>query len=237
MPASYYPTEYLELNIARGLVKGTTHINKYGYNPTVGSSYETVWDGANTYVYIATAGTATVTSTEDDDVDGTVLVQGLDSNYNEVEETLTIGGSAGQQLFYRVFRAQMLTANTGETNTGSVSITVDSKVAARITADYGQTLMAIYTIPAGKKGYMTQLDVGSSKDLENEVKVLTRNGVSLSWNTKSFITTRGGFLEKNFKVPMELPEKTDIEVRAKSSATSSISAGFELVIIEDRLGA
>ena len=237
MAASYYPTEYLELNIARGLVKGTTHINKFGYNPTVGSSYETVWDGANNYVYIATAGTATVTSTEDDDSDGTVLVQGLDSNYNEVEETLTIGGSTGQQLFYRVFRAQMLSANTGETNTGNVSITVDSKVAAQITQDEGQSLMSLYTIPAGKKGYLTQLDVGSSKDLENEVKFMTRNGVSLVWNTKSFITTRGGFLEKNFKVPLEIPEKTDIEVRAKTSATSAISAGFELVIIEDRLGA
>ena len=131
----------------------------------------------------------------------------------------------------------MLTANTGETNTGNVDITVDSKVAARITADQGQTLMTLYTIPAGKKGYMTQLDVGSSKDLENEVKVLTRNGVSSAWNTKSFITLRGGFLEKNFKVPLEIPEKTDIEVRAKGSATSAISAGFELVIIEDRLGA
>lgn len=236
--ASYYPTEYLELNIARGLVKGTTNINKFGYNSAVGTSYETVWDGANNYVYIATAGTATVTSSQANDNDGTVLVEGLDSSYNEISETLTIGGSAGTKEFYRVFRAQMLTANTGETNTGNVDITVDSKVAARITAAHGQTLMSIYTIPAGKKGYMTQLDVGSSKDLENEVKVLTRNGApSAAWNTKSFITTRGGFLEKNFKVPLEIQEKTDIEVRAKSSAISAISAGFELVIIEDRLGA
>lgn len=237
MAASYYPTEYLELNIARGLVKGTTNISKFGYNSAVGSSYETAWDGANNYVYIATAGTATVTSTQADDSDGTVLVQGLDSNYNEVEETLTIGGSAGQQLFYRVFRAQMLTANTGETNTGNVSITVDSKVAAIITQDEGQTLMSLYTIPAGKKGYLTQLDIGSSKDVENTAKIITRSSPTTAWNTKSFITTRGGFLEKNYKVPLEIQEKSDIEVRVKASATSAISAGFELVIIEDRLGA
>jgi hypothetical protein len=235
--ASYYPTEYLELNISRGLVKGTDLISKFGYSSSVGSDYETVWDGANSYVYITTAGTAAVTSSQADDSDGTVLVQGLDANYNEVQETLTIGGSAGQQLFYRVFRAQMVTANTGETNTGNVDITVDSKVAARITEDEGQTLMSLYTIPAGKKGYLTQLDVGSSKDVENTIKVVTRLDSAKPWNTKSYITTRGGFLEKNYKLPLEFPEKTDIEVRAKASATSAISAGFELVIIEDKLGA
>jgi hypothetical protein len=39
-----------------------------------------------------------------------------------------------------------------------------------------------------------------------------------------------GFTEKNFHVPEIIPAKTDIEMRAKSSATSSISGGFELIL-------
>ena len=50
------------------------------------------------------------------------------------------------------------------------------------------------------------------------------------WNTKAFITTKGGFIEKNYVIPIKIEEKTDIELIAKASATSSISGGFELVL-------
>ena len=40
--ASYFPTEDQGLNIARGLVRGTSHINKFGMNENIGTTYETV---------------------------------------------------------------------------------------------------------------------------------------------------------------------------------------------------
>lgn len=207
-------------------------VNKFGYNPTVGGTYETVWDGANVYTYISTPGTATVTSSDTaNDNGGTVEILGLDSNYELATETLEIGGSAGTQTWSRVFRAVLKTATTGGVNQGTVTVTVDSKSVAIISAEYGQTLMALYTIPKNYQGYMVQLDIGSKKDLEHEVKVLTKeisNGNV--WNTKAFLTARGGFLEKNFAAPLMIPEMTDIEVRAKASATSAVAATFELII-------
>lgn len=220
------------VDLSAGRVLDTSYIDKFGYNPTVGGSFETVWDGSNVYTYIATAGTAAATSSDTDDNGGTVEVQGLDANYKEISETLTIGGSAGTKQFYRVFRARMIIPNTGDTNVGTVTITVDSKSAAIITAEYGQSLMALYTVPAKCKGYLVQLDLGASKDLELEAKVLIRNGSGGAWNTKVFITKRGGFSEKNFKIPPEIPEKHDIEVRVKGSATIAVSAGFELITVK-----
>jgi hypothetical protein len=224
------------IDLSAGNVINTKFIDKFGYNSTVGGTFETVWDGNNIYTYIATAGTATATSSNSaSDDNGTVEVTGLDANYNEITETLTIGGSAGTQQFYRVFRARMVTPNTGTTNVGNVTITVDSKSAAIITAGYGQTLMALYTVPLKYNAYLIQLDVGAAKDLETEIQVLVRNGTSGSaWNTKAFITKRGGFSEKNWRVPIEIPEKHDIEVRVKGSATTSVSAGFELVLLKTR---
>ena len=224
------------IDLSAGNVINTKFIDKFGYNSTVGGTFETVWDGNNIYTYIATAGTATATSSDtSSDNDGTVEVTGLDANYNEITETLTIGGSAGTQQFYRVFRARMVTPNTGSTNVGNVTITVDSQSAAIITAGYGQTLMALYTVPLKYNAYLIQLDVGAAKDLETEIKILVRNGTSGSaWNTKAFITKRGGFSEKNWRIPIEIPEKHDIEVRAKGSATTSVSAGFELVLLKIR---
>ena len=220
------------VSIQRGDVNNFQGIQKFGYNSSVGTSFETIWDGGGDYTFITSAGTATATSSDtSSDNTGTVKIFGLDSNYDLAEETLTIGGSAGSISFIRVFRALMKTANTGNANVGTITITVSSTTVAQIQPTYGQTLMALYTVPRKYNAYLVQLDVGSSKDLENEIKFRIKqidNGNT--WNTRSFITTRGGFTEKNYHVPEIIEAKTDIEMRAKSSATSSISGGFELIL-------
>jgi len=223
----------LGLAIQKGIINNFSGIHKYGLNTAVGSSdFETVWDGNNTYTYPSSSGTATATSSNtSDDNTGTVKIFGLDSNYDLAEETLTIGGSAGTVSFIRVFRALMVSANTGNTNSGTITITVSSTTVAQIRPTYGQTLMCLYTIPRKYNAYLMQIDIGSSKDLENEIRFINKeieNGNV--WNTKAFITTRGGFVEKNYAVPVKFTEKTDLEIVAKASATSSVSAGFELVL-------
>lgn len=219
------------LGVQKGLVNNFSGVHKFGLNTAVGTSFETIWDGNNTYTYPSSSGTATATSSDTDDNTGTVEIQGLDSNYDLATETLTIGGSAGTTNFIRVFRAIMKTANTGNTNVGTITITVSSTTVAQIRAGYGQTLMCVYTVPRKYNAYLMQIDVGSSKDLENEIRFIVKeisNGNV--WNTKAFITTRGGFVEKNYVVPVTIPEKTDIELIGKASATSSISGGFELIL-------
>ena len=220
------------VSIQRGDVNNFQGIQKFGYNSSVGTSFETIWDGGGDYTFITSAGTATATSSDtSSDNTGTVEIQGLDSNYDLATETLTIGGSASTTSFIRVFRAKMVNANTGNANVGTITITVSSTNVAQIQPTYGQTLMCVYTIPRKYRGYLVQLDVGSSKDLENEILLRIKeidNGNA--WNTRAFITTRGGFIEKNFHVPEIIEAKTDIELRAKASATSSISGGFELIL-------
>lgn len=220
------------LALQKGEINRFGGIHKFGLNTAVGTSFETIWDGNNTYTYPSSAGTATVTSSNTSaDNGGTVEVEGLDSNYDIAKETITIGGSAGSTSFIRVYRAVMKTANTGNTNVGDITITVSSTAVAKIQAEYGQTLMCVYTVPRNYIAYLMQIDIGSSKDLENEIRFITKeisNGNV--WNTRTFITTRGGFIEKNYVIPIKITEKTDIELIAKASATSSISGGFELVL-------
>jgi len=219
------------LGVQKGLVNNFSGVHKFGLNTAVGTSFETIWDGNNTYTYPSSSGTATATSSDTDDNTGTVEIQGLDSNYDLASETLTIGGSAGSVNFIRVFRAIIKTANTGNANVGTITITVSSTTVAQIRAGYGQTLMCVYTIPRKFNGFLMQIDVGSSKDLENEIRFIVKDISNGNvWNTKAFITTRGGFVEKNYVVPVTIPEKTDIELIAKASATSSISGGFELIL-------
>lgn len=220
------------LALQKGEINRFGGIHKFGLNTAVGVSFETIWDGNNTYTYPSSAGTATVTSSNTSaDNGGTVEVEGLDANYDVAKETITIGGSAGSTSFIRVYRAVMKTANTGNANVGDITVTVSSTTVAKIQAGYGQTLMCVYTVPRNHIAYLMQIDIGSSKDLENEIRFITKeisNGNV--WNTRAFITTRGGFMEKNYVIPVKITEKTDVELIAKASATSSISGGFELVL-------
>ena len=142
------------LAVQRGDVNNFSGVQKFGYNSSVGTSFETIWDGGGDYTFITSSGTATATSSDTDDNTGTIQIFGLDSNYDLAEETLTIGGSAGSVSFIRVFRALMKTANTGNANVGTITITVSSTTVAQILPTYGQTLMEIYTVPRKYQAYL-----------------------------------------------------------------------------------
>ena len=219
--------------IARGLVRGASHINKFGYNSNVGSNFETVWDGSNLYTYIGTAGTALVTSSNtSDDNNGTVEIQGLDANYNVQTVTATIGGSATTETFIRVFRVKMLTANTGTSNVGTITVTVDSKSAAIISPAKGQTLMAVYTIPAGKKGYLLKLQGNLEKAKESEFQLMAKP-FGGAFNIKGKFGSSGDVVNYDYPVPLEFDEKTDIEVQVRAGATTAAGALFDIILLDN----
>ena len=167
---NYLWDEAWELNVSRGKVRGAFHIIKFGENLDIDSNMETIWDGGGLYTYLTSAGVLTVTSTDGDDAAAgtgarTVTVDGLDANYNQVSETLTVGGSAGSVEFFRVFRASVASSGSSGTNEGTISIASGATTLAQIIkvgtgqgTGLGQTLMSIYSIPAGYTGYVYQWD-------------------------------------------------------------------------------
>jgi len=219
--------------IARGLIRGASHINKFGYNSSVGATFETVWDGSNLYTYIGTAGTALVTSSNtSDDNNGTVEIQGLDANYNVQTVTATIGGSATTETFIRVFRVKLLTANTGTSNVGTITVTVDSTAAAIISPTKGQTLMAVYTIPAGKKGYLLKLQGNLEKAKESEFQLMVKP-FGGAFNIKGKFGSSGDVVNYDYPVPLEFDEKTDIEIQVRAGATTAAGALFDIVLLDN----
>ena len=220
------------INVQKGLVEDFSAVGTFGYNDGISTSFETVSSVGGVYSYPTSATTATVTSsdTASDDT-GTVLVSGLDSNYDLASETLTIGGGAGSVSFIRVFSARMLTANTGNANVGNLTVTVDSKTVAYVQATYGASLSAIYTIPRNKRGWIVSASIGMSKQKEVESKILTKqisNGNV--WNTVGYQTTFAVPIYRRFEIPILVDQKSDIELRAKADATSAISGSFSLYL-------
>lgn len=220
------------LAVQKGLVEDFTGVGMFGYNDAVGSSFETIWTGGGTYSYPSSSLSATVTSSNTvSDNGGTVELVGLDADYNQQTVTATIGGSATTETWSRIFSARLKTATTGTANVGVITVSVDGTSVAIIPATYGGSLASIYTIPANKRGYIMSASIGMSKQKEVESKLMIKqisNGNV--WNTIGYQTTFGAPIYRLFEIPLMVEEKTDIEIRAKADATTSISASFSIYL-------
>jgi len=242
--------------VAKGNIPGHSAVNKFGHNPAVAVTGEDVWSGGGTYAfYPDTAhGMVLVADSSADSVGGTgaltVQVYGLDSNWAEINETVTTAGTDEVALankYIRMYRAIVLTAGSLEINSGAISIRTasDSTVGAYIAANDGQTQQAIYTVPAGKSAYFVKGYVAMGNDDKNGVdakfkwKARPNNGVNGAWATKGYvelINIGSSWWQYLYGVPNgPIPEKTDIRIECfeTSDAATSATGGFDLVLVDD----
>lgn len=229
------------LNTARGLVRDTSFIHKFGATPAMSINQTgTIWDINDTLYPWSALDTPAVVNIERNNVADnghTVTVQGLDANYNVVSEDIVIDGAdtIGSQLFKRVYRA-FCTAG-GLTNTGDIDIEVGAPggtTVARITAGKGQTLMSVYTVPAGYKAYLTQgiCTVQASGDATGDMFIRYFGESTFRVGHSFEVVGTGGPYHYKFSVPIVIPEKSDIDIRAKvRSNNSRVTAAFDLILV------
>lgn len=232
-------TEPFELQVARGQIPGHTTLFKYGYNPLIINVNETIWDAGGIYSYPSSAVKMTATSTDSGNDNGVqVTIQGLDENYEELSETITLGEGGTQEtsgFFLRVFRAFI--EGTQEPS-GTINITNASTTYARITLGENQTLMAVYTVPAGKSLYLHNGTVSHGTDTSGAfmtVRFMVRAPGSV-FRTAVKVDVTGKELLFPFHYPLCLPEKYDIEVRAicNKNQNNAVSATFEGVLVNEQ---
>ncbi len=217
--------------IASGAVTGYTHINKFGYSDNI-QNLSTIWDGSNTYTYSTSAGAVTVASSSSDDDGAVIEVQGLDASYHLITQDITIDGTGATNLI-RVFRARVKTPATGETgNVGDISVNIGGQLRAKILAGKGQTLMAVYTIPAGKTGYLLNLTMSVDKSVDVIYKLMVREQGG-AFNIKGQFGTFGTPLDHNYPIPLVFSEKTDIEIQADAGSTCGGGATFDLILVDN----
>ena len=237
------------LAVAKGDFTGYSNVSKFGRNPSVKSAdYETLWDGSNLYPWPTAAETLNVVSTDANDTSAgtgarTVEIEGLDSNWDVQTETVSMNGTTNvttTNTFLRVYRVRVVTAGSTGVNEGTITCTntTSSNVIGQISlgsSGFGQSLMALYTVPAGKTAYLINFDFSSSKDNEHTFRIMTRDNTvtDAAWNTKEFASARGGFNDLRKWAIQKYTEKTDIDMQAIASAASAASGGFELILIDN----
>lgn len=222
--------------IAAGDLAGYAGVHKYGaVFGTAGSGWSTVWTAADTsasalYPWATAADTITVVSGSGSDT-GDITIQGLDTDYNFVEETLTLTGTspvAGSTIFHRVNRAFM----HDDTNVGKISVKNGTTVVTEIAAGYGQTLQCFYTIPAGKTGYMLNIQASASKNQETVLSLFTRP-FGGAFRSQTVINLYQNNQALDFPVPLKFTEKTDIDLRVNGSANAAIAADFTIILVDN----
>jgi len=231
--------------VSQGVLDGQSYNHKFGATPQMSiNTTGSVWDVNDTLYPWTALDTPAVVNVERNNVADNghvVTVQGLDSNWNFQEEQITITGAdqVGTKLFRRVNRV-FCTSSAVTTNTGDIDIEAGAAggtTIARITAGQGQSLMAVYTIPAGYTGYLHQVtsSIRSGGDATGYL-YFRYNTVALNFrigHTYEFQGSGGQYLY-DFAFPISLPEKTDIDSRAfVRSNNSRVSTTFDILLIEN----
>ena len=241
------------LLIARGLVTGLTQVNKFGANPdSAVNATEDVWDGGGTYVFPTTADITHLRQAVDQAaMRGAIIqVQGLDTNWALTVQDVVLDaantttpvelGTALKRAFRMKVQANVVANQNIELRNVGGGTTY-----ALIRAGFNQTLMAIYTIPAGKTAYMMQYyadntvtTIRAPDSVEINLWMADRaSGYEFQIKHQRGIPLQGDGFNHLFMPPMKITEKTDIKISA--SVVGSVGedgnphAGFDLILVDN----
>ncbi len=148
------------MNVGYSLVPGYRRVAALGNNPDISIGVvEDVWSGGGLYPWMTAATSLEMVAGGVNDTSAgtgarTVRVDGLDINYVEVSETVTLNGTTPVALVTPMFRINLmlvLTAGSLETNDAAITLRDAGAGTTRalIPAGYGITRQSIFTVPAG----------------------------------------------------------------------------------------
>lgn len=240
------------LEVAKGNVAGHTSVNKFGENFLItADTQEDIWDGGGDYVYPTTATITHIRSAVDSAATQglSVEVQGLDASWALVTQTATLDGTTSTvevlltTALIRVFRMKVTDNVIADQDIwiGATGVAAATSKAI-ITAGNNQTLMALFTVPAGKTAYMTKyfasLTLTVSKDaLGCNLRIWAAdraNGYEFQLKHSCGIQGSAAGIEHNFMPYEKFTEKTDIRLAGTPNVNDGqIAGGFDLIVVDN----
>ena len=223
------PNAYLGLGA--GIYDGLNSIHVMGYNPDVdnGTEPETIWNGGGLYPWsaFATAGTLDISSDSLSE-SVSVVLDGLDANYQPIQETVTLSGTTPVTTTNSYIRLNKMTCTS--LNIGA--ITADKGVTVgKVDAGQGSSMSGIYTVPAGHTAFLLCGDATAQKGRDAQVRFYARY-FGMGFVVAHMAETYQNFYRYDFPIPIKLPEKTDLDVRVFEVETSGtrVTCNFDLIL-------
>jgi hypothetical protein len=224
-------------------------IDKSGATAQMGVTPETmttVWGGSGLYPWTTFTGTGAKiyikSVTNDAKVQGkSVTIEGLDSNYDILSETVTLHATdtttpvSTVNNFYRTNKMYLSGANTNslphdyniELRYGSSSGTL----VGQMNAPWGRGQNCFYTVPRGYEGFVLSIN-GNSGKADEITSSLWFHPYGGSWTLQKSFKFISGMFDHNFRTPLRISEKSDVEIRAYALVESSrIGTEFQMLVL------
>lgn len=249
--AASWTNDFL-IAIALGQVPGYRRVVALGNNPDMDTgATEDVWFGGGLYPYLTAATALEIVSASASDAAAgtgarTVQINGLDANYVEVTQTVTLNGTTAVAIptpLFRVNSALVMSAGSGQVNAGQIIVRDSGGGTTRaiMPAGVGITRKAIFTVPAGFTLLVTSqffdinrvTGVGRFATFANYTRSSSgfyRTPLELSVSD-SVLYRHEGFM------PIVVREKTDYSIRCTlvSTDNTDVTAGFEAVLKDNNV--
>ena len=148
--------------VAMGKVPGVTGLSISGYRQSNTTAFLPAWEDGD-YVYFSSAQVVRVWSASASDTNVSVLINGLNANYEQQTETVVLtNGTTGvltTKQFLRINGISLTRApnNVGLIHAGSSDKTITlAYIGTTSNISAGRSQMTVYTVPAGYTFFLTQ---------------------------------------------------------------------------------
>jgi len=239
------------LEIVKGNVPGHSFTAIQGIDENVATTQYVIWGENAIYVFPSGPTQMNVSSSDVDDTNGgtgtwNVTIFGLDINFVEVIETVTMNGTTPVPTvaqFYRINRMRVGHSGTTESNEGIIYIGVGPTITGKPTVIYneivdgvGVSTTAIYTVPDGFTAYLKLFAIGTDTskiiELTLESRCIDCPDNSWSWDYHDHFDARTIVYDMPLAFPY--PEHEDLKFTAENSvggAFCTVNAFF--ILVED----
>jgi len=236
------------LQIRKGRIPGHSSATLLGECETVGTTEETIWCDEGLLLWPSSATQMTVSSESVDDDQGgagatSLMIEGLDSNFNLLTETVVLDGQTGvttANSYYRINKAQVITVGSAGSNQGKIYIGTGTITAGRPATVYEAVCLnknishsGRFTVPAGSSRFQTLAAVTTSAPIVFTQYMRSPGGI--------FYAGGSAFNNGVFVVESQVSEKlvtgADYEIRAKTiTGTALVYVYIEFLVVDDRAG-
>jgi hypothetical protein len=246
---SQFGTHDLFLEIARGNVLGASVVHKFGRIDGVNTTAaEDIWDWGGSYNFPTEACVVDIQSSSSSDGGSnggarSVEIFGLATDFTEQEETVSIDGQdtvSSIGSYIRLHRMVVRTAGSLGECAGDIvaTHTGTGSAVAQISQGFNQTLMAIYTVPASRTGYLINWKAGIARagfnqNRSGDIKFMARPTGEV-FQTKDTVGLFNNEQQRVYQVPLKINAKSDIRMNASAAVNGTAFDGsFDLLLLDN----
>lgn len=250
---NYTSVADLGLSVNMGLTDFCEFVDKFGENPDIdtGTTPEDIWEFGGSYTYDLN-GTAPIVSLVSDSLNDNmnISITGLDINGYKVDQVVKLSGTTRVALTTPLWRVYQMSNEgvTGEDIAGTVycyagtsPVPANADIRAIIDNGNNQTLMALYTIPRGKIGFLFRGELGGSRSANAGAIQCAyysrRFGRVFKIKKRVYVTNQGTsvYIDKR-TAPDIIPGLTDIKLRVESVSANNtgVFGTLDIMLVDQK---